>query len=37
MDPILVLQNATESITAVLAGAITTTNPTYSVMWNGDA
>ncbi len=36
MDPILVLQNANESITAVLAGTITTTNPIYSVMWNGD-
>lgn len=36
MDPILVLQNSSESITAVLAGAITTTNPIYSVMWNGD-
>lgn len=36
MDPILVLQNSSESITATLAGAITTTNPIYSVMWTGD-
>lgn len=36
MDPILVLQNSNESITAILAGAITTTNPIYSVMWTGD-
>lgn len=36
MDPILVLQNSNESITAILAGATTTTNPIYSVMWTGD-
>ena len=36
MNDVTILLGANESLVAVLSGAITTTNPTWSLIWNGD-
>lgn len=36
MNDVAILLGANESLVAVLSGAITTTNPTWSLIWNGD-